>query len=542
VDYSYAKVGNFFKKTDYSVNSSSAYSYGGSTCLNKPNAVCQLDKLNGTTVYFQYDNRGNLRVGDGLTMTYNAMDKPLTIIGIGAETGFIYGSDGMRAKQTRSVSGVNTSTYYVDKYYEVDSDGSWRAYLDDIAVLSYTPARQHLLHFTLRDRLGSGTTMADQNGVVISRRYFDPFGKTTTQSPSASLLENIRRMTYDLDIAKMQDLDVTNKNRRGFTDHEHLNEQQLIHMNGRVYDYNLGRFMSVDPLIQAPTSTQSVNPYSYIMNNPLAGTDPTGYEGEVAETVEVAEKTVLVSSIGSNLRSRVTATVASDGKGGHSVTASGGNGAAREGVINAIAGKLSGAGFQVSNVGSPGDNAAKGSTIGENPNADRQVSSKQIELTKFNEGYKDKLYDDDGDLDGNTTIGYGTLVHKGPIDGRDSEKPFKNGITEDRAEELLIERLRTAESDVRSLVNVPLKQNQFDALVDLAYQVGRGQLSGTQLIKHINSGAMNKASNEFNFRRSNGKIIPGLQNRSNRRYNTFRNGDYREWQDAKRYQVTISDL
>jgi hypothetical protein len=50
-------------------------------------------------------------------------------------------------------------------------------------------------------------------------------------------------------------------------------------MNGRVYDYNLGRFMSVDPFIQAPTSTQSVNPYSYIMNNPLAGTDPTGYEG-----------------------------------------------------------------------------------------------------------------------------------------------------------------------------------------------------------------------------------------------------------------------
>jgi hypothetical protein len=35
----------------------------------------------------------------------------------------------------------------------------------------------------------------------------------------------------------------------------------------------------VDPLIQSPTSTQSVNPYSYIMNNPLAGTDPTGYAG-----------------------------------------------------------------------------------------------------------------------------------------------------------------------------------------------------------------------------------------------------------------------
>jgi RHS repeat-associated protein len=286
VDYTYDKVGNFLKKTDYSANIANAYRYGGSASCAAgnnagPNAVCQLTKLNNTLVNFQYDNRGNLRVGDGLTMTYNAMDKPLTITGRGpgnsTVSGFVYGSDGMRAKQSRSVSGLNTSTYYVDKYYEVDSDGSWRAYLDDIAVLSYSPARQHLLHFTLRDRLGSGTTMVDQNGVVISRRYFDPFGKTTTQSPSASLLENIRRMTYDLDIAKMQDLDITNKNRRGFTDHEHLNEQQLIHMNGRVYDYNLGRFMSVDPLIQSPTSTQSVNPYSYIMNNPLAGTDPTGY-------------------------------------------------------------------------------------------------------------------------------------------------------------------------------------------------------------------------------------------------------------------------
>lgn len=52
-------------------------------------------------------------------------------------------------------------------------------------------------------------------------------------------------------------------------------------MNGRIYDYNLGRFMSVDPFIQAPTSTQSVNPYSYIMNNPLSGTDPTGYAMDI---------------------------------------------------------------------------------------------------------------------------------------------------------------------------------------------------------------------------------------------------------------------
>ncbi|WP_308855468.1 RHS repeat-associated core domain-containing protein, partial [Shewanella sp. LC2] len=276
---------------DYSANSTTAYRYGGSACGYKPNAVCQLTKLNGTTVSFQYDNRGNLRVGDGLTMTYNAMDKPLSVSGRGATTSFIYGSDGMRAKQSRTVGSTTTTTYYVDKYYEADSDGSWRAFLsdatgDDIAVLSYTPTRSHLLQFTLKDRLGSATTLADQHGNIVSQRYFDPFGRTTDLGINHQLdIQNKNTV-----LSQLQDLAVTNKNRRGFTDHEHLNEQQLIHMNGRVYDYNLGRFMSVDPFIQSPTSTQSVNPYSYIMNNPLAGIDPTGYYAECPDRNEGCPK------------------------------------------------------------------------------------------------------------------------------------------------------------------------------------------------------------------------------------------------------------
>lgn len=48
-------------------------------------------------------------------------------------------------------------------------------------------------------------------------------------------------------------------------------------MNGRVYDPTLGRFLSVDPVFQFPTNTQSLNPYSYVMNNPLSLTDPSGY-------------------------------------------------------------------------------------------------------------------------------------------------------------------------------------------------------------------------------------------------------------------------
>ncbi len=38
--------------------------------------------------------------------------------------------------------------------------------------------------------------------------------------------------------------------RHGFTQHEHADDVRLIHMGGRIYDYTLGRFLNVDPVIQ----------------------------------------------------------------------------------------------------------------------------------------------------------------------------------------------------------------------------------------------------------------------------------------------------
>ena len=63
---------------------------------------------------------------------------------------------------------------------------------------------------------------------------------------------------------------------RGFTGHEHLDRTGLIHMNGRLYDPRLGRFLSPDPIVGDPTSSQSWNLYSYVGNNPLSYVDPTG--------------------------------------------------------------------------------------------------------------------------------------------------------------------------------------------------------------------------------------------------------------------------
>lgn len=69
---------------------------------------------------------------------------------------------------------------------------------------------------------------------------------------------------------------------RGFTFHEHLHHLDAIHMNGRVYDPRLGRFLSADPFVQSPGFSQSFNRYSYTFNNPLSYADPSGYAGRSA--------------------------------------------------------------------------------------------------------------------------------------------------------------------------------------------------------------------------------------------------------------------
>jgi RHS repeat-associated protein len=56
-----------------------------------------------------------------------------------------------------------------------------------------------------------------------------------------------------------------------------LDSVGLVHMNGRVYDPTIGRFLSADPIIQTIQLSQAINPFSYVMNMPLMLTDPSGY-------------------------------------------------------------------------------------------------------------------------------------------------------------------------------------------------------------------------------------------------------------------------
>jgi RHS repeat-associated protein len=111
------------------------------------------------------------------------------------------------------------------------------------------------------DHLGSMAAVSDETGAVVERMAFDPWGKRGFVNGTPDVLDSIVGFNTD----------------RGYTMHEHLDEMGIIHMNGRIYDPLIGRFMSADPFIQDASSLQSYNRYAYVLNNPLAFTDPTGY-------------------------------------------------------------------------------------------------------------------------------------------------------------------------------------------------------------------------------------------------------------------------
>ena len=111
-----------------------------------------------------------------------------------------------------------------------------------------------------RDALGSIDTITNGQGSIVERMGYAPYGA--------------RRLG---DWTTVGGLNLDLYTNRGFTGHEHIEEMGLIHMNGRVYDPELGRFLSADPNIQFPHASQSYNRYSYVLNNPLKYTDPSGY-------------------------------------------------------------------------------------------------------------------------------------------------------------------------------------------------------------------------------------------------------------------------
>jgi RHS repeat-associated protein len=233
----------------------------------------------------------------------------------------------------------------------------------------------------------------------------------------------------------------------GYTGQRGLVELGLLDYKARFYDPYNTQYLSPDSVVPDHYNSQDLNRYAYVRNNPIKYTDPTGHE--------------CVKWSGDHCTKH-------DDK-----------------IISSITPST------------------------ERKNTDElSLSDEGLEFIKDWETYQPDLYDTDGG--GNCTIGYGHLLHTGKCNDADRQK-YPNGMSQDEALAQLTVDVASAEQEVKYYVTVPLKQQEYDALVSFAYNVpyGVGQnedepdyqvgFTNSTLLEYLNSGEYGKIPNELNL-------------------------------------------
>jgi RHS repeat-associated protein len=244
-------IGNITTKTGVS----GTYTYGSS----RPHAVTAIGSMT-----FAYDTNGNMTNRNGTTINWSSYNLPIHIQRPSGEySDFLYGADRDRYRQIEGAGALQSIRHYASPgLFEslTWNSGASRVdyhyiYANGRAVAQFTASNVETdtLEYLHRDHQGSVVATTSDTGSLLDRFEYDPFG--------------VRSTTVGNDA----------REHRGYTGHEHLKAQELIHMNGRVQDPVIGRFLSPDPIVQAPYDSRSLNRYSYVWNNPMTLVDPSGF-------------------------------------------------------------------------------------------------------------------------------------------------------------------------------------------------------------------------------------------------------------------------
>jgi lysozyme len=159
-----------------------------------------------------------------------------------------------------------------------------------------------------------------------------------------------------------------------------------------------------------------------------------------------------------------------------------------------------------------------------------KTSSDGVEFICQFEGFFGSLYNCPAN---HATIGFGHLVHMGPIDGRASESEFKDGLTRDQALDLLREDLTRYEASVnRVFAGRDLEQNEYDALVSFCYNCGPAALDTASFVKSIKDGYQREDISERwqRWNKGDGKVLPGLVRRRKAEVTLYFDGVYGDGQ------------
>lgn len=266
----------------------------------------------------KYENPGKIYQPTGMTLNaaggqnydgdliqnvlYNENNDPVSINGEKSHINFGYGLTNMRQKveverllyaghilrNSKTASGIwdsNDPEWQMAFTKLYSEDGSFEVIKDpesglekQIIYIGDTPYESNIVFlkdfaesdgsfkFLHKDYLGSILAISDEAGNRLEHRHFDAWGNLTHLQIGNGPIVTDRGVinTFSLLID------------RGYTGHEHFMDVGIIHMNGRLYDPLLRRFLNADENIQDPFNTQFYNRYGYVMNNPMMYNDPNG--------------------------------------------------------------------------------------------------------------------------------------------------------------------------------------------------------------------------------------------------------------------------
>jgi RHS repeat-associated protein len=237
----------------------------------KIHAVSSINTGGGTLSY-SYDAAGNMTNRNGTTLTWYANNLPKAITKDANNSSiFEYGPGRGRWKHLYKTGGTTYTHTYIGKLMEKVVTGSTTEYKHfisvkgaSLALISRKSTGVNASYYRHDDHLGSTEHLTNSSGSNVVMESFGAYGQRRgtnwTGSPTSGELATINATT-----------------RKGFTEHEMLDSTELVHMNGRVFDPVIGRFVSADPIEDCGLKTQGWNRYAYVGNRPLSLIDPTGH-------------------------------------------------------------------------------------------------------------------------------------------------------------------------------------------------------------------------------------------------------------------------
>lgn len=197
------------------------------------------------TAVFDYDSNGNLKSDGQRTITYTPDNMPKEIIMGNATTSFTYDGNGQRAKKVSP----NGTRFYIGKLHGCTDAVCGNYIYAGNTRIAYSQGE--LINFYHPDHLGSTSILTDNNANILETIAYYPFGETRQDSSNQNVIHKYTGQELDYEVG-------------------------LYNYGARLYDPEIGRFMTPDSIVPYPTDPQSLNRYSYVQNNPVNRIDPSG--------------------------------------------------------------------------------------------------------------------------------------------------------------------------------------------------------------------------------------------------------------------------